>query len=1185
MKNIRIFISSPGDVQLERNIARNVINELSSLYAKYLKFEILMWEDLPLSAHSTFQEGINYFLENKDKPIDIAVFILWSRLGTPLNHKFIKADGSFYQSGTEYEFDLMMQLHQTTNMPSRILTYLKKDTKFSNELKIEDLHEIVNQKEKLDNFIKEYFRDDETNSNYAYMPFGENNSFEKVFRIHIQNAVKDLLGNVDDIKEWDGNPYVGLNSFEYDDFAVFFGRRQLVYETASKLIGQNDINFAKKSLIVLGESGSGKSSFIKAGLIPFFCNKNTSTQYAIVHPSMYGGKMYDGLLDLLNERFDCLKSHPFMEELREGITNATNFKHLLYTLEHQEHKLDFIIYIDQFEELFSDNTITEEERFKVLLLLRGLISVRYISVFMSLRSDFYNRFSLYEEMIQIKKDCEVVDLPLMSPSDIAEIIEEPARKACLKWEITDKGLSLNEHIIKEATIIKDLPFIEFALSQLYETRTENEYLTFAAYEQMGGLKGAIINYADKCYDQLSEAEKKVFNDILGFVITESSSHKGIYVRKTSVRENVEKTSLHQEVVNKMLNARLFVAGKDSNGKPTITLTHEILLKSWNVIVSWIEHEKDFLASNNHYELLAQHWIKNKKSKKDLIKGRSLLLEAEYFHYKNHSRITDDVLNYLNDSFRKEKRSGLVWRVIASIFLGLCVLILFLFRLCDGKFGVEILDNIKTLDLVLLFYIGIILIAIHSIILRFKGLPEYKTIKTTVFVWSVSVILLLYSCINQPNFELIIFASLFSFLLICVYLIKIGEFIRRKRWKNRFIPYKISDEFWVQSKSIAYALVAIVLSLSVGLVYSSSLEESKEAHVQYTDVLFDGIENMSNNLSYSDFKTLNTLRREYLHKFFNDDLQDTICDNRELQYARVLYNLQEPDSALIYLYPDDNWHHYLVWVLCKEACGSYEAANIALQFYVDRNKFHKINNNISTYDLIWIAERHGDFESARRLYEIVEQKDSLNNLGPNAYPAYYLNNGHLSLYAGDLNSAKKKYEEAFGFLEGIGYVDASGYNLLKNHLISDFHIFSRFNVIPDALLQKAADMMDIEFKPAYVPISCVDSIESAELYEQLEGNWFCLEEDVKIELHVDERYHLFTYTVFNAKGEERDKWLSEVRIGKVNNELYWDEFGPMTDNNSFGKLLEIQNDYFRLEIIENGNKNDIGRIRKYERIKK
>lgn len=1185
MKNIRIFISSPGDVQLERNIARNVINELSSLYTKHAKFEILMWEDFPLSAHSTFQNGINYFLENKEKPIDIAVFILWSRLGTPLDHKFVKADGTLYQSGTEYEFDLMMHMHRTTNLPSRILTYLKKDDRFPNVLNYEDLSEKLNQKKKLDSFIKEYFHDDATNSNYAYMPFGENNSFEKVFRTHIQNAIKDILGDIDDIKEWEGNPYVGLNSFEYKDSAIFFGRRQLVYEIASKLITQDDNNHTKKSLIVLGESGSGKSSFIKAGLLPFFCNKNTSTQYVVVHPSMYGGKMYDGLLDLLNEKIECLKNHPFMEELRKGITNETNFKYLIYALEHQAQKVDLIVYIDQFEELFSDNSITEEERQKVLLLLRGLINMRCITIFMSMRSDFYNRFSLYEEMNQIKQNCEVVDLPVLGPTDITEIVEEPARKACLKWEITDKGLPLNERIIKEASNIKDLPFIEFALSQLFETRTNDDYLTHAAYEQMGGLKGAIINYADKCYTQLSESEKKVFNDILGFVITESSSHKGIYVRKTSAREDIEKTSIHKEVIDKMLNARLFVAGKDSHGRPTITITHEILLKSWDVIVSWIKREKEFIASNNHYEQLAQHWINNKKSKKDLIKGRSPLLEAEYFHYKNHSRITDDVLSFLNDSFRKEKRSGLVWRIIASIFLCLNFAVLVLFRLFDIEFGIDIVDDIKTSDWILVFT-AIILIAVHSIILRFKGLPEYQTIKTTILIWSIStILLLLFSSINQPDFESIVYASLFPLLPVFLYLIKeIREYIRRKRWNNQFTPYRVSDEFWNQSKTIAYAIVAIILLLSVGLMYSSSLEESKEAHVQYTDVLFDGLDNMSADLSYSDCKTVNEMRREYLQNFFSDNLKDTICDNRELQYARVLYNLQEPDSALIYLYPNHDWYHHLMWVRCKEACGSYEIANAALQMYVDGNRFDQINNNISTLDLIWQSEKHGDFKSAKSLFDLVElQKDSLNCITSNVAPSYYLNYGHIYLYNGDFKKAQELYKDALELSREINYVDISGYNLLLNHLISDLHIFSRFNAIPDSTLQMAADMMDIEFKPSFVPISCVDSTESAEIYKYLEGNWVCQDGDSRIELHMDENYHLFTYTWFNEKGEEFYKTLTELRIGRMNNELYWDEFGTTTDSNSFGKIISLDDDCFVLEIIENGNPSDKGKRRKYERV--
>jgi uridine kinase len=62
MRKIRIFISSPGDVQQERNIARDVISDINKLYSRYANIQVLMWEDFPLPANSTFQEGINYFL-------------------------------------------------------------------------------------------------------------------------------------------------------------------------------------------------------------------------------------------------------------------------------------------------------------------------------------------------------------------------------------------------------------------------------------------------------------------------------------------------------------------------------------------------------------------------------------------------------------------------------------------------------------------------------------------------------------------------------------------------------------------------------------------------------------------------------------------------------------------------------------------------------------------------------------------------------------------------------------------------------------------------------------------------------------------------------------------------------------------------------------------------------------------
>ena len=654
MRKIRIFISSPSDVLLERTIARNVINEYNALYAQYAQFEVLMWEDFPLSADATFQDGINYFITQET--IDIAVFILWSRLGTPLCSKFKKADGSPYKSGTEYEFDLMMKLRNETNHPSRILTYVKEGDQIPPQMNLKAMKDFLQQKDNLNSFLQEYFRDDATNSNYAYMPFGENVSFDQAFRTHIKKAIEDIIGDIDGIKEWEGNPYVGLNSFEYDQQSIFFGRKQLIYETASKLttfVGDQSI---KNNLIVLGESGSGKSSFVKAGLLPVFCgNSNLNCEYEIITPSMYGGHMYQGLLNLLSSKLPFLENHPFLEELRNGIKPDSNFKYLSFAIEQQKEMTDLIIYIDQFEELFSDSLIIDQERQDVILLLRGLSQVRGIALFISMRSDFYNRFSLYEELSQIKENSVVVDLPVMGPHEIAEIIEEPARKACLRWEIDEKGRSLNNRIVKDAVVIKDLPLIEFALSELYDARNEKDVLTKDAYERIGGLKGAIVNYANKCYSQLSTQEKQAFEDILGFVITESSSHKGTYVRKTSLRVDAEKSDLHKSVIDKMLNARLFVSGKDSQGNPTVTITHEILLKSWNVLAQWVEREKEFISSNSHYEQVAQHWENNGKQKKDLIIGRSALLEAEYYHFRNCNRISDYVLNFIKlicDSKRK-----------------------------------------------------------------------------------------------------------------------------------------------------------------------------------------------------------------------------------------------------------------------------------------------------------------------------------------------------------------------------------------------------------------------------------------------------------------------------------------------------------------------------------------------------
>jgi hypothetical protein len=92
MKTIRIFISSPGDVAEERDRARQVVEQLRRKYAGRLKLKAVLWEELPLQADMSFQQGIDRVL-SREHGVDIAVFILWSRLGSPLGPLIRKETG------------------------------------------------------------------------------------------------------------------------------------------------------------------------------------------------------------------------------------------------------------------------------------------------------------------------------------------------------------------------------------------------------------------------------------------------------------------------------------------------------------------------------------------------------------------------------------------------------------------------------------------------------------------------------------------------------------------------------------------------------------------------------------------------------------------------------------------------------------------------------------------------------------------------------------------------------------------------------------------------------------------------------------------------------------------------------------------------------------------------------------
>ena len=318
MKKLRIFISSPGDVLQERKIAKNIIAELGRVYSQYVELETIMWEDLPLEATGSFQSGIDYFL--KKAPIDIAVFILWSRLGSTPGQAYMKADGSPYTSGTEYEFDTMYALWEKTERP-RIMVYVKDaEIQFGKGLSSSYIKEALAQQDKLNAFIEEKFRDKETGTNYAYLQFDRQQTFEDRLRSHLKLLILEHIGPDVHAKEWEGNPYVGLKSYSINESPIFCGRKDISYEIIEKITDVHR-NSEEPALMILGESGSGKSSLVKAGILPFFKDASAGEHKYVPHivtPYEFGGKVYDGLVDLLLSFYPGLEGHPVCADLKKG---------------------------------------------------------------------------------------------------------------------------------------------------------------------------------------------------------------------------------------------------------------------------------------------------------------------------------------------------------------------------------------------------------------------------------------------------------------------------------------------------------------------------------------------------------------------------------------------------------------------------------------------------------------------------------------------------------------------------------------------------------------------------------------------------------------------------------------------------------------------------------------------------
>jgi hypothetical protein len=495
----RIFLASPGDVPLERKLAREAITHISSerRFRGHINIEIIAWDQpgaaVAMEAGLTPQEAIAQGLP-KPEDCDLAVIILWSRIGTQLPSDFeLKQDGSPYLSGTEWEYLNALKGFRTNRKPA-VWVYRRMGVPHP-DLDNPDYASIVEQWNKLKKFFSTFTNPDGTLAG-GINSYDAPDDFRQQFEQHLRDRLDNLLEILPAISPlqtavkpvttqiWPDSPYPGLEAFTPEQAPIYFGRGREI-DQLLKHFADPKVRF----VAVVGVSGSGKSSLVKAGLLPRLRTGiigNAPWIDLIFKPGERGGNPYLGLAFALKSELDISGQTENEIARTLDVDPSVAQKHLTELLSRYEPGTELLLVVDQFEELFTQCTVDKRQDF--LALLEHLVTLPRIRGIITMRADFYAR-AIQEATLAnlLRQDRGTFPLDPPSVSAIHQMIIRPAEASGVELE---DGLA--QRLLDDAGIGPGaMALIAFTLNQLYEQEQQSYAISIAAYNTFGGVKGAV----------------------------------------------------------------------------------------------------------------------------------------------------------------------------------------------------------------------------------------------------------------------------------------------------------------------------------------------------------------------------------------------------------------------------------------------------------------------------------------------------------------------------------------------------------------------------------------------------------------------------------------------------------------------------------------------------------------------
>lgn len=417
------------------------------------------------------------------------------------------------------------------------------------------------------------------------------------------------------------NPYRGLQPFEAHHAANYFGRTAMVEKLLTKLQTPNFV-------AVVGPSGSGKSSLVRAGLLT-----------ALTEDKLPGSK--DWAVAIVCPDDDPLRAlaTPLVNQIRSDLQPVEQQKQIrAMATSLQDGSLPIgdvlagirilhpgmprlLIIFDQFEETF---TLCRDEALRSVFLqtLLNAAKTPWLTILVTLRADFYGRV-LADEPLGKQVDAGLVNVLPMTAEERRSAIQQPALNAGRRFE---EGLvqTILDDIEAEPG---ELPLLQFALTELWKCQTPDGVLTHAAYGEIGGVSGAIARYADQTLKSLYGDEQAAVPRIFTRLVRVAQPEEGYEDTKRRITLT-EVDATMQTLVLKLADKRLLVTGRDEqSGRETVEVAHEALIRNWDELKRWLNSDREFLLWRQRLRTLVTNWVASKADEGALLRG-ALLIEAE-----------------------------------------------------------------------------------------------------------------------------------------------------------------------------------------------------------------------------------------------------------------------------------------------------------------------------------------------------------------------------------------------------------------------------------------------------------------------------------------------------------------------------------------------------------------------------